>query len=104
LLLKVQAEHYPFWARRLLGMDLALREVRMLAAGAGLVELGNNDSAIGDFARHLSDNTMKDLWLALKFGQPARATSSRPTGSGSEGSVVDLVEGLLAQDLLRHDG
>ncbi len=94
LRLPLVAEHYPYWARRLLGEDFALREVRLLAAGdgpavavsgqdtalefdeavgarAGMVELGAADAAIGQFTRGLSDNTMKDLWLALTFGEPA---------------------------------
>jgi hypothetical protein len=93
LQLDLQPEHYPFWARRLLGSDLTLREVRLLAAGdgaaitlseqstglefdetlgarAGVVELTGGDSAVGEFTRHLSDNTMSDLWLALTFGHP----------------------------------
>jgi hypothetical protein len=93
LKLELKAEHYPFWARRLLGTHLALRQVQMLAAGdgdpivvsgqtdplefddavgarAGLIELTTSDKAIGEFKRTLSDNTMKDLWLAITFGEP----------------------------------
>jgi hypothetical protein len=94
LRLKLAPEHYPFWARRLLGEDLSLRAVSMLAAGdgaavelseqstslefdetlgarAGVIALGESDAAVGEFKRHLSENTMKDLWLALTFGLPA---------------------------------
>src|SRR5262245_20146146 len=35
LRLELKPEHYPFWARRLLGTDLTLRATQMLAAGNG---------------------------------------------------------------------
>jgi hypothetical protein len=35
-----------------------------------VVELTGGDSAVGAFTRHLSENTMSDLWLALTFGHP----------------------------------
>lgn len=36
-------------------------------ARAGIIEL---TYTVGAFTRELSDDTMKDLWLALTFGEP----------------------------------
>jgi hypothetical protein len=94
LKLNLKPEHYPFWARRLLGSDLTLHGMQLIAAGegpaitlseqntaleydetlggrAGAIDLTVDDTAVGELTRHLSANTMNDLWLALTFGQPA---------------------------------
>ncbi len=92
LTLTLREEHYPYWARRILGQDLALRGVQLLAASAkgseigvsgqtatlvpdeslgvriGAVELTSSDVPIGTFSRGLTQNTMSDLWLALVIG------------------------------------